>query len=33
MEVKKNMEYELYIYTGNNKWGHRNGGKIGIRTR
>jgi hypothetical protein len=27
MEIKKNVEYEMYVYTGNNNLSHRNGGK------
>lgn len=27
MEIKENVEYGMYVYTGNNNWSHRNGGK------
>jgi len=27
MEIKKNVEYGVYVYTGNNSWSYRNGGK------
>jgi len=27
MEIKKNVEYGVCVYTGNNSWSYRNGGK------